>query len=91
VNVSCSTDVNSEDFRCPQPCTQVLECGHVCPGHCAKCHPQSMTEDQSEHQTCKKPCGRPRNTCNHLCNIPCHGDGPCPPCSEKCEVWFFFF
>lgn len=85
VDVACSADVGAEDFRCLMPCSHILTCGHICSGFCARCNSKEA-ERSEEHQTCTKICGRPRNTCNHLCDKPCHDGGPCPPCDQKCEV-----
>lgn len=78
VSVPCHMEIDSPDFRCPNPCKEVLECGHICPGSCSTCI--------DHHRDCKRVCDRPRNTCNHRCLRPCHMDEPCPPCDSQCEV-----
>lgn len=87
VSTSCFNDVGSTVFLCPTPCKQILECGHTCPGTCGTCTGQARDGSGSEsHQTCKKACGRPRNTCNHMCRRRCHASEPCSPCESPCEV-----
>ncbi|PSR85568.1 hypothetical protein BD289DRAFT_467327 [Coniella lustricola] len=87
VKVPCYQDVESAKFPCPEACMEILECGHRCPGSCSRCNVR--TEDDLvtvKHQHCTKLCGRPRNTCSHVCGQRCHAGQPCPPCKTQCEV-----
>lgn len=87
VTIQCYRDVTLKSFRCPSPCTQLLGCGHQCPGTCGKCR-QYHDNDQwgVKHLPCTKICGRRFGTCNHTCTRPCHTDTECGPCPVPCEV-----
>ena len=41
---------------------------------------------KEKHRVYNTRCGRPYTTCSHSCKAPCHGDMPCPPYTELCEV-----
>jgi hypothetical protein len=85
VEVSCGRNVESENYKCPTPCSQVLECGHVCPGTCSQCKSKAG-EETVTHQKCRKTCGRKMGACNHTCQKPCHEGNECGTCLEPCEV-----
>ncbi|KAF2632130.1 P-loop containing nucleoside triphosphate hydrolase protein [Macroventuria anomochaeta] len=86
VEVKCSLDVNHEKFNCSWPCTEILSCGHQCPGNCVRCK-QKNAEGQSttNHPECIKTCGRKHGTCNHNCKRTCHGGSDCGLCQQSCE------
>lgn len=87
IAVACCKDVTSEAFLCPEPCKQILGCGHLCPGSCGTCgKSKAGSEEEHVHRSCNKPCGRARNTCSHFCRQPCHNGVACPPCPNPCEV-----
>jgi hypothetical protein len=87
VTVPCYQDVTSTSFRCPTRCTELLKCGHQCPGTCGRCRKQDDGGAVSfQHQQCDTPCGRPYGTCNHRCSKICHEGQGCGTCSKKCEV-----
>ncbi|CAF1285130.1 unnamed protein product [Rotaria sp. Silwood1] len=53
---------------CNQPCGKLLPCTiHTCQRSC-----------QSFDEKCIQPCNIKRRICGHPCNLPCHGDEPCP-------------
>ncbi len=80
--VKCHENVEAESFKCPTKCAAILECGHRCSGSCSTCK-----KDQGvEHQACRKVCGRPASTCNHVCKLRCHSGSACQPCDQPCEV-----
>ncbi|OIW28699.1 NFX1-type zinc finger-containing protein 1 [Coniochaeta ligniaria NRRL 30616] len=85
VPTPCFKDVSSEEFHCPTPCHQLLACGHVCPGTCGTCRVKSRDSVET-HQTCRKICGKPSDTCNHICRRRCHIGELCPPCDRQCEM-----
>ncbi|EJT69065.1 hypothetical protein GGTG_13333 [Gaeumannomyces tritici R3-111a-1] len=84
VEVACAVDVTTERFECPTPCEKVLHCGHKCPGSCGKC--VYWDSDDVYHQQCSRKCGRPYDTCGHVCQSKCHSGQPCTPCARQCEV-----
>jgi hypothetical protein len=87
VTVPCFEDVTLKGFRCPTECTELLGCGHKCPGSCGRC--RTLGDDGTVsfgHQRCNKTCGRPYGTCNHRCPGICHDGQPCGTCTQKCEV-----
>lgn len=87
VEVACYLDVTLDRFRCPTPCTTLLDCGHTCPGTCGQCQTKNEMEIPSvSHQKCRKVCGRPFGTCRHTCREPCHDGNDCGPCLSPCEV-----
>ena len=64
------------DFKCLEPCKELLECGHPCPGTCSRCAGGRL------HQPCSHPCGR-NLPCGHVCRFPC--TNACPPCELGCR------
>ena len=88
VQTPCCQDVNSDTYRCPTSCEHSLECGHLCPGSCGTCKFEDPIGLGTVviHKSCKKRCGRPRNTCGHACPMLCHVGKECPPCDSRCEV-----
>ncbi|PVI08317.1 NFX1-type zinc finger-containing protein 1 [Periconia macrospinosa] len=86
VKVACSVDVTGKGYRCSNPCSTTLPCGHLCPGTCSSCHCNDAEgKVATSHQKCTKPCGRRFGTCNHSCQKACHGKN-CGPCLSPCEV-----
>jgi hypothetical protein len=84
VDVACAVDVTAEKYKCPVPCPGVLPCGHQCTGSCSTC---SIDNDGiAMHQACSQVCGRPYDTCGHVCRSRCHSGTPCSPCTRPCEV-----
>ncbi|CAG8027151.1 unnamed protein product [Penicillium salamii] len=87
VQVSCFKSVSTPGFRCPQACTNVLSCGHMCSGSCADCLLTVLDGKKLfEHAVCSKICDRPRGVCNHRCSRKCHEGEDCGSCDVKCEV-----
>lgn len=90
VKTQCSKDVNAKGYSCMTPCTELLACGHQCPGTCGSCSTPKKEDGSgrktAEHQKCKKRCGRPSETCGHSCGKGCHIGEACPPCEKRCEV-----
>ena len=72
--VACCIPPN--DFKCPEPCESLLECGHPCPGTCSRCAGGRL------HQPCSHPCNR-NLPCGHVCRFPC--TNACPPCEQSCR------
>lgn len=87
VRVACHRDVREDGFRCPTPCKTILPCGHKCPGTCGSCVSQDGSGTKV-HKTCNKQCGRPFDTCSHVCQERCHPETACEPCKKSCEVSF---
>ncbi|CAG8096658.1 unnamed protein product [Penicillium nalgiovense] len=87
IQVSCFKDVTSPFFRCPEPCTEILSCGHDCGDCCSNCLDE--VDDRIKvfsHRKCTKRCDRPHGVCNHRCPKPCHNGESCGNCEVKCEV-----
>ena len=84
VEVACSVDVAAQGFKCPTPCEKVLYCGHKCPGSCGTCVRGESGDIM--HKICGRQCGRPYDTCGHICRSKCHSGQPCTPCARQCEV-----
>ncbi|KAF2858127.1 P-loop containing nucleoside triphosphate hydrolase protein [Piedraia hortae CBS 480.64] len=83
----CSVDVTLESFKCPTPCDEVLECGHICPGSCGRCSSRDlMGPFETNHLQCNNICGRRYGTCTHTCRKRCHSGSDCGLCARKCEV-----
>ena len=88
VHISCSIDVTSATFRCPEPCTEILSCGHGCGGFCGRCRREADGGMSSfEHPKCTKKCDRPHAACNHRCRKACHDGENCGECEARCEVF----
>ncbi|XP_052246332.1 transcriptional repressor NF-X1-like isoform X2 [Dreissena polymorpha] len=78
-NIAC----HLTDLSCGMNCNKPLPCGnHTCN---RICHKGPCVE---EGQTCTQPCKRKRDSCEHPCAAPCHGEQPCPnsPCKAKVLV-----
>ncbi|KAM3965335.1 NFX1-type zinc finger-containing protein 1-like [Aphomia sociella] len=63
--------------HCIAPCSQTLECDHICSGTCSECYQGRL------HVSCKETCHK-QNICGHRCEEPCNQ--LCPPCKKKCEI-----
>jgi hypothetical protein len=89
VDVKCPDNVSASTYRCPQPCSSFLGCGHQCRGTCGQCKPQQTEKGLvTKHKPCTKQCGKSYGTCNHLCKRQCHSGEDCGPCTARCEVSF---
>ncbi|KAJ5144090.1 uncharacterized protein N7515_002877 [Penicillium bovifimosum] len=87
IQVGCSKDVASPGFRCPEPCTDILSCGHNCSDCCGKCLKEVVDGRRiTEHPKCRKKCDRPHGVCNHRCPKECHDGQSCGYCEAKCET-----
>ena len=87
VLIRCCDNPETHHIRCSATCGTPLACGHDCIKPCTTCRVRidgRVTETQ--HGECNSPCGRPFSTCNHSCKAACHGEKPCPLCSEPCQV-----
>jgi hypothetical protein len=89
IQVACFKDVTSPMFRCPEPCIDILSCGHNCSGSCGNCF-EDFNDGRKvlKHPKCTKKCDRPHGTCNHRCPRTCHDGESCGSCEAKCEVKF---
>jgi hypothetical protein len=85
ITTKCCTNVGGGGFRCPQPCSDILPCGHQCSGSCSTC---SQEDGNITHRSCTKVCDRPYGSCNHRCVQVCHVGKPCGNCKAPCEVCF---
>jgi hypothetical protein len=92
VDVPCHRHVESDLFRCPEPCAVNLTCGHRCQGTCGSCNSRAIGDRPAtvEHRKCAKICGRRHGTCNYICERKCHGGDDCGLCFSSCEVNTFF-
>ncbi|XHG08721.1 hypothetical protein AWENTII_011814 [Aspergillus wentii] len=87
VSVQCCVDVASSKYDCKAQCRTILPCGHTCKNLCMDCVTKTESgEIRVNHGSCKQKCGRNQSTCAHVCNTPCHGQEPCPPCQAPCDV-----
>lgn len=87
IQVGCFKDVTSLMFRCPEPCTDILSCGHNCSGCCGNCLEEVHDGTRVfKHPKCTKKCDRPHGVCNHRCAKKCHNGESCGYCEAKCEV-----
>lgn len=87
LRLACFVDVTSEIFRCTEPCTKILGCGHNCGGVCGGCLERGENGEVSfDHPKCMKKCDRPHGVCNHRCLKVCHIGEKCGNCEAKCEV-----
>ncbi|KAF2397692.1 NFX1-type zinc finger-containing protein 1 [Trichodelitschia bisporula] len=88
IKIACSKSVSAPSFKCPTPCSAVLECGHPCPGTCDDCRQVSDAEVIFKHASCPKICGRSLPRCNHSCQSTCHAaeSKDCGLCHAPCEV-----
>lgn len=87
LNVACHRDVSSNLFKCSEPCTVDLGCGHRCKGTCGTCNVRETDDGATtvQHRKCTKICGRRHQTCNHTCPRQCH-ENDCGLCHRECEV-----
>jgi hypothetical protein len=87
IRVECHEDVKLATFTCTAQCNALLTCGHTCKRPCHHCLRLLDWEDvHIDHGRCQQKCGRKHSTCSHFCTAVCHGDEPCPPCEEPCDV-----
>lgn len=85
--IRCCDDPTSEKIKCSALCGASLPCGHDCIKPCTTCRVRENGRVIStQHGDCTSSCGRPFTTCNHSCKATCHGEKPCPLCSEPCQV-----
>lgn len=74
-------------YSCGRTCKKTLNCKkHVCK---RVCH-DGDCEVPNERGVivCQQPCQNVRFVCKHPCNLPCHGNQPCPSttCSKIIEI-----
>ena len=87
IQVYCHELPLNDDYPCPATCGAALSCGHDCTHTCEDCVIRIEGRiSGKDHRVCDTQCGRPYTTCSHSCKAPCHGDKPCAPCTEPCEV-----
>lgn len=87
VYVNCHEDVTTAHYQCPSVCGSYHTCGHTCKSRCSQCNTRKDGEIvQQSHGICTQRCGRNYSACPHSCRQICHGDVPCQPCKERCEV-----
>ena len=87
VLVHCCKSTSDANFQCLAICNANLSCGHKCQRLCKDCRVRD--EDGvllTNHGACTTPCGRPYTSCNHKCEVFCHGKDPCLPCTQKCQI-----
>jgi hypothetical protein len=87
IRVRCHKLPLDVDYPCSATCGAALTCGHNCTHTCKDCN---IRRDgmivEKNHSVCNTLCGRPYTTCSHSCKTLCHGDEPCPLCTDRCEV-----
>lgn len=87
VRVNCHQDVTTADYKCTSACGNHRTCGHSCSSSCFRCNTRKDGKiTEQNHGICNQRCGRKYSTCQHNCSQSCHGDAPCQPCKERCEV-----
>lgn len=88
VKICCNQLPLPANYPCSASCGAALECGHNCKRPCKMCRPRAEDGQISmaDHGVCKNPCSRQYTTCSHACSETCHGEKPCRPCMEPCEV-----
>lgn len=87
IKVRCYEVPLGIEHPCSAICGAVLPCGHNCLEKCKECLTKTEGSVVSiAHGKCKTRCGRPYTTCNHNCQVPCHGDEPCELCNNICGV-----
>lgn len=87
IQVRCHELPLEVDYPCSATCGAALNCGHECRRTCKDCNTRMDGRIVEEnHGICTTQCGRPYTTCSHSCKAPCHGDNPCPLCTEACDV-----
>jgi hypothetical protein len=87
IRVNCHELPLDVGYPCSAICGAALNCGHNCTRPCNDCN--TRTDNmivQKIHGVCNTQCGRPYTTCSHSCKAACHGDLPCPLCTQPCEV-----
>ena len=92
--VSCLCSDNISHIVCPNKCTRILPCGHVCPGKCSeKCDPYKCRKKVVKPLNCagshslKMNCSDYPDAakCQESCNRKLDCGHPCPGlCSEHC-------
>ncbi|KAH7304152.1 hypothetical protein B0I35DRAFT_152968 [Stachybotrys elegans] len=87
VSVPCHVDVSAATYRCDVDCGYIRQCGHACKSRCSQCNTRQDGKVTNEnHGLCNQVCGRNHTACRHSCQKTCHGENPCPPCGQACEV-----
>jgi hypothetical protein len=87
VRVKCHEDVTAAEYKCTSACGNHRTCGHSCTSSCFRCNTRKDGKvTEQNHGICSQRCGRKYSTCQHSCSQSCHGDAPCQPCKERCEV-----
>jgi hypothetical protein len=87
IRVRCHELPVAVDYPCIAICGAALTCGHNCTHACKDCNTKiEGIIVEKKHGVCNTQCGRPYTTCSHICKAPCHGDMPCPLCTESCGV-----
>ena len=87
IRVRCHELPLDADHPCSATCGAALTCGHNCTNACKDCNTRIKgISVKPIHGVCGTQCGRPYTTCRHSCKDLCHGDMPCPLCTESCEV-----
>lgn len=81
--VRCSKTTLDPRFVCNADCGAALPCGRQCPRPCGEC--RAVRVNELDHGVCNKTCRRCCPRFAHKCEVICHGDQPCPPCSSPCE------
>lgn len=86
ITTACHVNVD-DNFHCFADCGTVLPCGHVCQKLCSRCntHDRNGTA-KTDHGKCEQKCDRGYSTCKHRCTSTCHGDEPCPLCTQVCDT-----
>ena len=77
IDVQCG-DALDAVAECKQPCSAILECGHMCTGICGRCSKEG-------HGTCSQDCEKILQ-CGHYCKTECGHELDCPPCEQLREV-----
>jgi len=87
VQVKCCQDVNSDNYLCLEECCETLVCGHVCKKFCKDCKKRVECRIvETDHGSCRQPCGRDFLNCSHSCKKSCHDGSDCGLCDQPCEV-----
>ena len=73
-SIQCLTQ--EQNYRCQEPCLQIMKCGHTCHGNCHDCRDKG-------HPRCQEACQQ-KLRCAHRCASKCH-QGACPPCELPCS------
>jgi hypothetical protein len=87
IRVRCHELPLDVDYPCSATCGAALTCGHNCTYGCKDYNTRiDGIIVEKIHGVCNTRCGRLYTTCSYSCKAPCHGDMPCPLCTEPCEV-----